>query len=191
MFFRANLLNCSKNSIFELISKCAVPVAAQRPGWKPSWLQNIGFFEFFGTVQHFSSSLIGFIGTVVQFWHQHVGFACIYNGFVNRDDVFIVFTMVFITSVLKVDLRQPMAGSSPKGPRAAWEQSLTNSHIENSFFRNFGTAMQKRKIGEGPEQMLYIVHKLMYSKYYVRLYMMTCELGGQLASFGLAHPSLS
>ena len=51
--------------------------------------------------------------------------------------------------------------------------------------------MQNREIGEGPEQVLYIVHKLIYDKYYVRLYMMTCEMRGQLASFGLAHPSLS
>ena len=81
--------------------------------------------------------------------------------------------------------------TSPKGPRAAWGQSLTNAHVENSFSKYFETVMQIREIGEGPEQMLYIVHKLMYSKYYVRLYMMTCEPGGQLASFGLAHPSLS
>ena len=51
--------------------------------------------------------------------------------------------------------------------------------------------MQNREIGEGPEQMLYIVQRLICTKHYVRLYMMTCELGGQLASFGLAHPSLS
>ena len=51
--------------------------------------------------------------------------------------------------------------------------------------------MQNREIGEGPEQVLYIVRTLIYDKYYVRLYMMTCELRDQLASFGLAHPSLS
>jgi len=79
----------------------------------------------------------------------------------------------------------------PKRARAAWEQSLTNSHVENSFSKYFETAMQNREIGEGPEQVLYIVRKLIYDKYYVRLYMMTCELRGHLASFGLAHPSLS
>ena len=84
-----------------------------------------------------------------------------------------------------------MAGSSPKEPRAAEGQSLTNSHVENSFFKYVETAMQNREIGEGPEQVLYIVHKLIHNKYYIRLYMMTCELRGHLASFGLAHPSLS
>ena len=81
--------------------------------------------------------------------------------------------------------------SSPKEPRAAEGQSLTNSHVENSFFKYDETAMQNREIGEGPEQVLYIVRTLIYDKYYVRLYMMTCELRDQLASFGLAHPSLS
>ena len=156
-FFLLICWTVPKNPIFELISKCAVRVAAQRPGWKLSWLQNIGFFEFFGTVQHFSSSLIGFIGTVVQFWHQHVGFACIYNGFVNRDDVFIVFTMVFITSVLKADLRQPMAGGAgapQKGPGPPGSKVWQIHYQKSSFFKYSETAMQNREIQELGSQLL-------------------------------------
>ena len=79
----------------------------------------------------------------------------------------------------------PKRAPGRRGPKS------DNAYMENSFFKHLETDMQNREIGEGPEQMLYIVHKLIYNKYYVRLYMMTCELRDQLASFGLAHPSLS
>ena len=82
-------------------------------------------------------------------------------------------------------------GELPKrapGRRGAKSDKFT---FRKQLFKYVETAMQNREIREGPEQVLYIVHKLTYNKYYVRLYMMTCELRGHLACFGLAHPSLS
>ena len=82
-------------------------------------------------------------------------------------------------------------GELPKRAPGRRGAKSDNSYMGDSFFKHLETDMQNREIGEGPEQMLCIVHKLMYNEYYVRLCVMTCELGGQLASFGLAHPSLS
>ena len=52
------------------------------------------------------------------------------------------------------------------GRRGAKSDKFT---CRKQLFKYVETAMQNREIGEGPEQVLYIVRTLVYDKYYVRL----------------------